>query len=253
MLKFAPSGPLPGVSGNRRRSFRPAEVIGAPGYVIIGGQLLHRELSRKLASRELRWRIYESIVANNSTVAAGVRLYADLISGAEWTFKPSEADANGEYAERCARMLTEDPMTYWPHIVARIAMYRFFGFTVQEWIAKPDDEGYMTFSDISVRPSHSIYGWDVDETGMIRGCIQQNPQTQGFHYLPMGKLVYVVDDVFSSSPEGMGLLRQLVEPCQRLERYEQLEGWGFDLDLRGIPIIRSPRTEMYMDDNLSDG
>ena len=51
----------------------------------------------------------------------------------------------------------------------------------------------------------------------------------------------------------MGLLRQLVEPCQRLERYEQLEGWGFDLDLRGIPIIRSPRTEMYMDENLSDG
>ena len=135
----------------------------------------------------MRWRIYESIIANNATVAAGVRLYSQLISDAEWTFKPSEADTTGEFAERCARMITEDPVTYWPHIVARIAMFRFYGFTVQEWIAKPDDEGYLTFADISVRPSHSIYGWDIDVNGTVMGAIQQNPQNSGFSLFAYGE------------------------------------------------------------------
>ena len=41
-------------------------------------------------------------------------------------------------------------------------------------------------------------------------------------------------------------------PCQRVEKYEQLEGWGHDLDLRGIPLIRTPRAEMYGDATISE-
>jgi hypothetical protein len=35
-----------------------------------------------------------------------------------------------------------------------------------------------------------------------------------------------------------------VEPAKRLQRYEQLEGWGFETDLRGIPVGRGPFAEL---------
>ena len=228
----------------RRRQPAPGSVQGAPGYVMIGGQILYEERSRRLQNRRERWRIFENIITNTAIVAAGVRFYGDLLKGADWVFTPSEADTTGEFAERCARMLTEDPATLWPHVVARIGMFRYFGFSLQEWIMRSDEEGYLTYDDIALRPGASIYGWDVDERGKVRGVIQQDPQTSSYNYMHVDKLVYVVDDVHSSSPEGLGLLRQLVETCQRLEVYEQLEGWGFDLDLRGTPIIRTPRAEL---------
>ena len=110
-----------------------------------------------------------------------------------------------------------------------------------------DDEGYRTFDDISTRPGASIYLWDVDERGKVQGVVQQDPQDSSYNYMHIDKLVYVVDDIYTPYPDGMGLLRQLVEPGRRLEQYEQLEGWGYDNDMRGMPKIWSPRAEMEKD------
>ena len=52
--------------------------------------------------------------------------------------------------------------------------------------------------------------------------------------------MYLVDDSLNDSPEGLGLFRHLVDPNKRLKRYEQLEGYGFETDLRGIPVGRAP-------------
>ena len=228
----------------RRRRAAPTSVQGAPGFSVIGGQVIYQEQSRLLQNRRSRWRTFDSILTNTSIVAAGSRFYTDLLKKSVWTFEPSEADSSGEFAERAERMITKDPITFWPEVVAQIGMFKFYGFSVHEWIVREDDEGYGTFDDISIRPGHSIYGWDVDERGRVRGVIQQDPQTHAFNYMSLDKLVYVADRAYSSSPEGLGLLRQLVEPCQRLEKYEQLEGWGHDLDLRGMPVIRTPREEL---------
>ena len=73
-------------------------------------------------------------------------------------------------------------------------------------------------------------------------AIQESPQTRREIYLAREKLLYLVDDTLSDSPEGLGLFRHLVSPAKRLERYEQLEGFGFETDLRGIPVVRLPLT-----------
>ena len=53
-----------------------------------------------------------------------------------------------------------------------------------------------------------------------------------------------MDDTIDDSPEGMGLFRHLVKIADRLERYELLEGWGFETDLRGVPVARGPFTDL---------
>jgi hypothetical protein len=126
-------------------------------------------------------------------------------------------------------------------------MYRFYGFSIQEWTARRRDDGVITLADVAPRAQMTCERWDLDEEGNVLGVLQRNPQNQRDIYLPRSKLLYMVDDTLSDSPEGLGLFRHLVAPAQRLARYEQLEGIGFETDLRGIPIGRGPFTKLAQD------
>lgn len=218
----------------------PTETIGAPGTAVFGGFIQTEEKNVNLSSREERYKTFSEILANTSIVAAGTRYFLNLVAKADWTFAPSEADTDGKFAAMAEEALTEDPSTSWQRIVRRAAMYRFYGFSIQEWTARRREDGVLTFADIAPRAQLTIEKWDLDEEGNVLGALQRSPQTQQELYLPRPKLLYIVDDTLSDSPEGLGLFRHLVAPAQRLARYEQLEGFGFETDLRGIPLGRGP-------------
>ena len=234
----------------RPQRVKPTETLGVPGTALYGGYVVERDRSPDLASHDARYRTYADILANTSIVAAGVRYFVNLVGGAAWPFAPSEADFDGWYAERAEAMLTRDPATPWHRIVRRAAMYRFYGFSVQEWTAGRRADGLLSFADIAPRAQSTIERWDVGPTGVMLGAIQESPQTRREIYLPREKLLYLVDDTLSDSPEGLGLFRHLVSPAKRLERYEQLEGFGFETDLRGIPVVRLPLT--LLNDQVND-
>ena len=228
----------------RSQQVKPTDTLGVPGAALYGGYVQERERSPDLASHDSRYQTYADILSNTSIVAAGVRYFVNLVGGAAWSFVPSEADAAGEYAERAEAMLTRDPVTPWHRVIRRAAMYRFYGFSVQEWTTRRREDGLLTFGDIAPRAQSTIKRWDVDATGVMVGAIQTSPQTHREIYLPREKLLYIVDDTLSDSPEGLGLFRHLVSPARRLVRYEQLEGFGFETDLRGVPIGRAPFSEL---------
>lgn len=228
----------------RRTRVRPTDTLGAPGTAVFGGFVQSNEKNANLATREERYKVFSEIIANASIVAAGTRYFLNLVGKAQWSFVPSEADAGGEFAERAEEALTDDPSTPWHRIVRRAAMYRFYGFSVQEWTARRRDDGVITFADVAPRAQLTVDRWDMDTDGRVLGVLQRSPQTQRDIYIPRQKLLYLVDDTLSDSPEGLGLFRHLVAPAQRLFRYEQLEGIGFETDLRGIPVGRGPFTEL---------
>lgn len=232
------------LGGRRQTRVNPTETIGAPGTAIYGGYVVENEVDSSLTDRE-RYKTFSQALANTAVVAAGVRYALNLIAGAEWTFEPSEDHAEGEeFAERADEMITKDPETSWARVVRRAAMYRFYGHSVQEWTAKRKEDGSLTFADIAPRAQITIERWDVATNGQVLGMVQRNPQNQEEIYLPRGKTVYFVDDTLNDSPQGLGLFRHIVEPVKRLNRYEQLEGFGFESDLRGIPIGRAPYAEL---------
>ena len=227
-----------------RRRIRPTETVGVPGTAIYGGYVVEDERSSRLSSTEERYRTFSDILANVSIVAAGVRYFLNLIGKSNWTFTPSEEDTDGMYAEMLEQMLMEDPVTPWHRVVRRAAMYRFYGFAIQEWTAVRREDGVLTLLDIAPRAQSTIERWDTDRAGNVIGVIQESPQSYEEIYLPRNKILYTVDDSLSDSPEGLGLFRHLVAPAERLMRYEQLEGFGFETDLRGIPVARIPYEEL---------
>ena len=221
-----------------RRAVRPTETAGTHGVSMLGGYIESREKSPELGSQRARYETYSNILTNVAIVAAGVRYFLNLIGNSKWIVHAE--GSTPELATLAEEILMKDPSTPWSRIIRRAAMYRFYGFSVQEWTARRREDGRITFLDVAPRAQSTIERWDVDRVGDVLGIVQRSPQTQEEIYLPRGKVMYLVDDSIHDSPEGLGLFRHLVDPANRLRRYEQLEGYGFEADLRGIPVGRGP-------------
>lgn len=229
-------GDLFGVS---RRTVEPETTAGVPGFSVFGGRVDQKERNPNLVG-EKRYVTYSNILTNVSIVGASARYFLNLLSKATWKVEPADETDEAKRLADEVQFIMEDMRTPWARVVRRAAMYRYFGFSVQEWTAKRREDGTIGMMDIMPRPQHTIEQWDVAEDGEIRGVVQRSPQTSELLYLPRRKVVYVCDDSLSDSPEGLGLFRHLAEPADRLCNYEKLEGYGFETDLRGIPIGRAP-------------
>jgi hypothetical protein len=242
-MEIAKTDGDPGIA-RQRKAYPPTVVAGAPGTAVFGGFIEERERDRTLIGHK-KYDTYSNMLANVSIVAAGVRYFLNLVAKPGWKFEPKEG--GGALAEKYAELLTDmssDMETPWRRVIRRAAMYRFYGFSIQEWTAKRRDDGAIGLLDIAPRPQHTIEKWDVEPTGKVLGVVQRSPIDYKEVYLPRAKTIYVVDDSLNDSPEGLGLFRHLAEPCRRLGLYEQLEGYGFESDLRGIPLARAPLTAL---------
>lgn len=230
-----------------RTSVPPRETVGVGGAVSIGGYLVTGERDATLVGH-VRWETYADILTNVAIVAAGVRYFLNLIGQPAWKVVPNADAKNAGAAEDVAELvdsILHDMRRPWYRVVRRGALYRFHGYSLQEWTAKKRPDGAIGLLDIAPRPQFTIERWDLeDEAGALLGVTQRAPRTGVEIYLPRAKMVYHVDDSLTDSPEGLGLLRHIVEPARRLRRFETLEHTGFITDLRGVPIGRAPISEM---------
>lgn len=236
-----PEGRRPEVRAGR---VRPTESVGALGTAIYAGNIQTNERDPRLSGTE-KYRTFGEILANITIVAAGVRFFLNMVAKAKWKAQaPEDSGEEGEELAERVQTILEGMETPWYRIVRKAAMFPFYGFAVLEWVAKKDEDGTIVFADVENRPQNTIERWDTDETGKVLAVLQRKPQTNVEVAIPREKIVYLVDDSVSDSPEGLGLFRHIVDACARLRRYEQLEGFGYEGDLRGIPLVRAPMTAM---------
>lgn len=219
--------------------FSPFKEIGSSGVAVFGGRPMTREKGPLVFGLQ-RYTTYSDMVANISIVAAGVRYFLNVITSAKWKCVPADDSAEAKQVGEFIEEVIDDMNTPMRRIIRRSSGYRFYGFGIQEWTAKRRDDGKIGMDDIEARPQHTIEQWEVDERGTVLGVYQRSPQTGAITFLPRQKVIYLVEDSLTDSPEGMGLYRHLVEPYTRLQKYLLLEGRGFERDLRGIPIGRVP-------------
>lgn len=221
----------------------PYTEAGVSGTAVYGGYVANKERTPGLWGQE-RYRKASDILANMSIVAAGVRYFLNLVAKPEWVVEPASDKAEHREIAEFVHSVLHDMDTSWPRIVRRGGMFKYHGFGVQEWVAKKRADGRIGFADIEQRPQHTIERWSVDARGTVEGVMQRSPQTGAEFWLPRSKIIYLVDDTLTDSPEGMGWFRHLVDPSNRLERYLKLEGLGYERDLSGIPIGRAPLAQL---------
>lgn len=226
----------------------PTKVMGAAGTVVYGGYLGEIEKHSDL-SGSTKYTTYGDMVVNASIVAAAVRYFLNLASSVTWdVVEADKSDESKEASEFVGKMI-EGMDTPIPKVVRRTAMFKFYGFSIQEWIAKQGYDGKYRIDQVRPRPQKTINRWDFTSKEGVSGVWQIDPQTLSEIYLPIEKLVYTVDDSLSDSPEGLGLFRHVVDRWRTLERFYILELGGYEADLRGIPIARAPLATL---DNYTD-
>lgn len=222
----------------------PTKTVGFPGTTIWNGYIQESENNSKLTGSE-KYKTYANILANVSIVAAGVRYFLNLISNSDWTIEP--ADENNPLAVRYAEEIesAKDNLRIpWRRVIRKSATFKFYGFSLQEWTARRNANGLIAIHRIDVRPQVTIEQWFRDQFGDVDFVVQRRPENFESVEIPRSKLIYMVDDALNDSPEGLGLFRHLAEPARRLQRFEMLEGYGFETDLRGIPVGRGPFSEL---------
>lgn len=221
----------------------PYREAGAAGTAIIGGYVIAKERNAKMTG-DARYINASDILANASIVAASVRYFLNLCSAPVWKAKPPNDTDRAKEAAEFAEEVINSCSTNWSRIVRRAGMFRFHGFGIHEWTAIKRADGRIGFSDVEQRPQHTIKRWQVDEQGTVEGVWQRAPLTGEELWLPRKKIVYLVDDMMTDSPEGLGWYRHLVEPWDRLKEYLKLEQIAYQRDLAGTPIGRVPIEEL---------
>lgn len=232
----------------RRERPRPSKAQGVDGTAIYGGFLIDNEMNPALAGRE-RYRSFEDTMLNVSIVGAAVRSFMTLASSVKWNVEPANEPSQEAKAKKIAEAFDKaihDMDTPWPRVTRKASLFRFYGASLQEWISRtrPHRDGWIGFRDVADRPMHTVEQWDVDDEGRLVGVVQRSPQDAMDHYIPRDKLVYCHDDSLTSAPNGVGLLRHVMEDVRRLNRYLQLEGFGFETDLKGVPVGRAPLSQL---------
>lgn len=242
--------------------FDPEETIGAPGVAIYGGTLMETEKDSRL-SGTAKYLSYSNLLANNSIVSAGVRFFLNIASGVEWEVQVTDDNESDEKAIKIAeqiKFVMHDMDMPWHKLIRDTLMHRFYGFSIGEWVAKRntkgEHKGLTGFKKVATRSQATITRWDQKKNGDLKGVMQRSPQTQKEEFIPRGKMIYCVDDTLHDSPEGLGIFRHIIKLHARLVRYEILEGWGFERDLRGTPVGRAPLgllAEMVRQKKITEG
>lgn len=238
------------ILGKKQTIPRATEIIGRPGSVLTGGYLQSAEKDARLNGRQ-KYITYSDILVNTSIIAAGTRYFLNLITKSRWKVQAPDDSAEAQKYVELVEEIMDDMKTPWHQVIRRAAMYRFYGFSLQEWTAKKRDDGQMGFYDVAARPQSTINRWFQDDKGRLSGVEQEDPSTGLFITIPRQKLIYIVDDTLADTPEGVGIFRHVVEPAMRLRKYQQLEGFGFESDLHGTPIGKAPYA--VLDKMVADG
>ena len=222
-------------------SAKPYVEMGVSGTPNFSGFLTTPEKSAKWTGKQ-RYITSSNIATNVSIVAAGIHYFVNLVARPKWTVSPANDTPEAVHAAEFVESVITSMDTPWSRVVRRAVMYKFHGFSIMEWTAIKREDGLIGLKDIETRPQHTIEQWDLNEDGSVNGVFQRSPQTAALLPLPRAKLVYMVDDTLTDSPEGLGVFRHLAEPYERLNTYLILEARAFERDLRGIPIGRIPYT-----------
>ena len=225
---------------------KPYAEQGSGGTSVFGGRVSIKDESPQWVGTQ-KWRTAADLAVNSSVIAAGVHYLVNLISHPKWVAEPPMEEKGGEAKEMAdfVNNVLGDMEISWPAVVRHAGIYRFNGFSIMEWIAQKAserDDGNIGFKTIEVRPAHTVELWAVDEQGTVQGVFQRSPQTGELLGLPRGKLLYMVEDTLTDSPDGIGVFRHLLEPWNRLKQFMALETRAYERDLRGIPIGRAPLT-----------
>ena len=219
----------------------------APGGVYWPGL---QERDPKLFGRQ-KWITLDSLTINTTIVASALRAWIGLGSSVKWHAEKNPR--GGKMAERMVDIVTEGLLentnlsSPWPQITGLQLMSCFKGFAMHAFSTRRRKDGVVVFGDIQHRPQWTIRDWIKPSEDEPWTAVEQQTLAGNLYRINRGDLFYSCDNLLTSDPEGLGLLRHVVEAARTRQVYARLEGIGAQNDLNGMPSARAPLRELAAD------
>lgn len=218
---------------------------GGDGVQAYGGYLPSNERNPRLQGLG-KWQRFAD-AHHTAIVATGLRYRSNLLASAQWHPKPNPR--GGRDADRGVDIITQGLLTAqmdrpWQACVRKQSMFQANGFALHEWTIRRRDDGMIVFAELGHRPPHTINRWDKPSEQMPWQAVAQLTRQGNDFVIPRNRLWYSWDDTLTDQPDGVGLMRHVIELVRRLGVLEGLEGVAYETDVRGMPIGRAPIEEL---------
>lgn len=199
-------------------------------------------------------KIFREMSQNDSMVGSLLFTVEKLIREVDWKVTPvdqtEEHTAAAEFLETC-----KDDMSHsWDDFIGEVLSMLAFGWSWHEivykkrvgpWEKDPrkrskHTDGRIGWRKMPIRSQETLMRWIFDESGGIKGMIQQAPPKYTATTLPIERSLLFRTSIAKGNPEGVSLLRTAYRSWYFKKRLEEFEAIGVERDLAGMPVARVP-------------
>lgn len=247
----------------------PMNELGRTGLKQYSG-LIYEEFLPQLQGRR-GYKVYQEMQDNSPVIGAVLYAVESTLRSVDWTVEPATDDPADIEAAAFVESCMHDMEHTWEDFVSEILTMLPYGWSYFEIVYKkrqgrrtPDGKKRKVesrFSDnklgwkkFAPRAQDTLYKWEIDKYGTIRGMEQwpqptggsdrfeSNPDDWGgkLIFLPIEKCLLFRTTSRRNSPEGRSMLRTAYRPWYFSKRVEEIEAIGLERDLAGMPFAGVP-------------
>lgn len=217
--------------------------LGSVGFKHNAGRVHEEWLPELQGARGVRK--YRELGDNISEIGASLQVIKLVATRAKWKFEPFSPDATDvEIAAFFDR--AKDGMTHsWASLIRSALAFLQYGWSAHEVVMRRLPDGKIAWEKLAPRPPSTLDRWEISPTGEVLAMYQRNPSTHEVVKIPYSKLLnFRAGRDESAGPEGVSVLRGLVNDCYRYKRLCEAEAIGVERSLAGLPVMGIPATAM---------
>ena len=238
--------------------------LGGTGLKQWGG-IIREEFLPQLSGAKAA-RIYTEMSSNDAVISAMLFAIEMLSRQVQWTVKPAgetnEQTADAEFLETVLHDMTFS----WNATISEILSFLPFGYSYHEIVYKRrlgpmqasstkrsrHSDGKIGWKKLPIRSQDTLFKWEIDAEGGIKGFHQQAPTQSKITFIPIEKAVLFRTTVHKNNPEGKSILRGAYRSWHFKKRIEEIEAVGIERELAGLPVATVPARIMSPDANATD-
>lgn len=220
------------------------EPLAVAGYASSGGDVIDDYLP-ELRGKKGRQLIRQML--NDSTIAAYTLAVGSIYSGIPWFVdnatdddSPSATDAaewlRAALMDHMGDPLNKQPDDTWSAFVQTFPEVDAFGWGYYDVQTKQLADGTEGVARLIPITPETLYDWDIDDRGYIRGLTQESPRTFRQAFIPTDRALHLISSPYKGSPEGRSIFRSAYREWYYKKLNMEIEAILHDRGA-GFPVI----------------
>ena len=228
-------------------------------------------------------KVYREMQDNSPVIGAVLYAVESTLRSVDWSVEPATDDEADLEAAQFLESCMHDMSHTWEDFVSEILTMLTYGWSYFEIVYKKRegrtnvsgrtksvqsryDDSKIGWRKFAPRGQDTLYRWEIDENGGIKGMWQYpwptgagliynnnfNTKSNQTVFIPMQRSLLFRTTSRRNNPEGRSLLRTAYRPWYFSKRVEEIEAIGLERDLAGMPFAGVPLEILSEDRNEAE-